>query len=52
MDSYLIKDDNRTSSLSIKLIRFSLNYLPYCFDVEEEIPLSKANMINISYTPL
>ncbi|KAG4105031.1 hypothetical protein H8356DRAFT_1337795 [Neocallimastix lanati (nom. inval.)] len=44
--------NNRASSLSLKCIRLlSLNSLPYCFGVDTDLSLSKANMRDILFTP-
>ena len=46
------KEDNRTFGLSLKRIRLSLNFLPYCFGVNTDLSLSKTNVKIIPYTPL
>ncbi|KAG4106985.1 hypothetical protein H8356DRAFT_1359478 [Neocallimastix lanati (nom. inval.)] len=46
------EEDNRTSTLSLKCIRLSLDSLSYLFWVDDDLSLSKTNKKDIPYIDL
>ncbi|KAG4108570.1 hypothetical protein H8356DRAFT_1415914 [Neocallimastix lanati (nom. inval.)] len=40
----IYKEDNRSSNLSLKHVRLSIDFLPYCFAIDTDLSPSKASM--------